>query len=555
MGNCLPLPSPETPVSKKTRDVPIDRVFKFPSPLPAWPSGGGFGKGSINLGELEVCQISTFTKIWATHEGGDDNLGATFFRPSLIPDGYFMLGCYCQANNKSQFGWVLAAKGNAEVLEKPTDYTLVWSSESLKIKQDGKGYIWLPTAPEGYASVGLIVTNSPEKPSLDEMRCVRSNLTEVSENESQVWGASSGNGSSNLSVYSLRPRNMGIQAKGVCVGTFTVQVGETVTALACLTNKDFNLSAMPNLEQIRAIMVAYSPWVYLHPDEDYFPSSVTWFFNNGAQLYKQGDSTPQPIDATGSNLPQGGSNDGAYWLDLPSDESGKNKVKKGDIQSSECYVHVKPMLGATFSDLATWVFYPFNGPSRAKVGALNISLGKIGEHVGDWEHFTLRVSNFTGELWRVYLSEHSRGAWIDASSLEFEGGNKVVMYSSLHGHALYPKPGLVLQGNEKLGVGIRNDAAKGKERMECGARFSVVAADYDLDSGVLVTPPWLNYAREWGPKVSYDAAAELRKVEKFLPGKLKTALENVVKSLPKEVLGEEGPTGPKMKNNWSGDEA
>uniref|UniRef100_A0A7C9AY68 Uncharacterized protein n=1 Tax=Opuntia streptacantha TaxID=393608 RepID=A0A7C9AY68_OPUST len=28
----------------------------------------------------------------------------------------------------------------------------------------------------------------------------------------------------------------------------------------------------------------------------------------------------------------------------------------------------------------------------------------------------------------------------------------------------------------------------------------------------------------------------------------------VVQSLPKEVLGEDGPTGPKMKKNWYGDE-
>ncbi|XP_068642898.1 hypothetical protein At1g04090 [Aristolochia californica] len=542
-------------IAEKARNVPIDTVFKFPSPLPAWPSGGGFAKGSINLGELEVCQISTFTKVWATHEGGDDNLGATFFRPSQIPAGYFMLGCYCQANNKPQFGWVLAARSRVddgvEVLKKPLDYTLVWSSESQKIKQDGNGYIWLPTAPEGYAAVGHFVTNSPEKPSLDEMRCVRSDLTEPCENDNRIWGASSRNGS-DLNVYILRPKSRGTQAQGLSVGTFTAQIGETKPPLACLKNKDLNLSAMPNLDQIRTIMQAYSPWIYFHPDEDYFPSSVSWFFNNGAQLYKQGDPTPQPIDATGSNLPQGGSNDGAYWLDLPVDKSAKDKVKKGELQTSECYLHVKPILGGTYSDLATWVFYPFNGPVRAKVGVLNISLGKIGEHVGDWEHVTLRVSNFTGELWKVYLSEHSRGAWVDASGLEFEGGNKVVAYSSLHGHAFYPKPGLVLQGSEKAGIGIRNDAAKGKERMECGARFSVVAAEY-LDA--IVGPPWLNYARVWGPKITYDTAAEIRKVEKLLPGKLKTSVENLVKSLPTELLGEEGPTGPKMKNNWNGDEA
>ncbi|KAK9125757.1 hypothetical protein Scep_014603 [Stephania cephalantha] len=167
-------------------------------------------------------------------------------------------------------------------------------------------------------------------------------------------------------------------------------------------------------------------------------------------------SNPIPIDPTGSNLPQGGPNDNTYWLDLPIDNAAKEKVKKGDLSSCEAYFHIKPMLGATFTDLAVWFFYPFNGPTRAKVEFVNIPLGRIGEHVGDWEHMTLRVSNFTGELWRVYFFEHSGGTWVNASEVEFLGGNKAVAYSSLHGHAFYAEPGLALQGNPKLGIGIEH---------------------------------------------------------------------------------------------------
>ena len=61
-----------------------------------------------------MCQVSTFTEVWATLEGGQDNLGATFFKPSQIPEGFFMLGCHCQPNNKPLFGWVLVAKGESD---------------------------------------------------------------------------------------------------------------------------------------------------------------------------------------------------------------------------------------------------------------------------------------------------------------------------------------------------------------------------------------------------------------------------------------------------------
>jgi hypothetical protein len=54
----------------------------------------------------------------------------------------------------------------------------------------------------------------------------------------------------------------------------------------------------------------------------------------------------------------------------------------------------------------------------------------------------------------------------------------------------------------------------------------------------------LNFFREWGPKITYDLGEELSKLDKVVPG-LK---------LPNELLGEEGPTGPKQKRNWIGDE-
>ncbi|XP_028106267.1 uncharacterized protein LOC114305388 isoform X2 [Camellia sinensis] len=554
MGNVLnPFSCPLHFCKKTKKPMPIQTMFKLPSPLPTWPPGESFARGTIDLGGIEVCEISSFTKVWATHEGGPDNLGATFFEPSPIPDGFFMLGCYGQPNNAPLFGWVLAAKDvtndpSGEILKQPIDYTLYWSSESLKIKQDGNGYIWLPTPPDGYKAIGHVVTSSPEKPSLDKIRCVRADFTDVCENDSWIWGQDN----QNFDAYGLRPTSRGIQDLGVPTGTFIAQNGGGASpSLSCLKNVKANLCCMPIQSQIQALVQAYSPWIYLHPDEQYLPSSVSWYFKHGALLYKKGEeSKPVLIEPTGSNLPQGDSNDGSYWLDLPTDKAAKEQVKKGNLQDAGVYLHIKPMFGATFTDIAIWVFYPFNGPARAKVEFINISLGKIGEHVGDWEHVTLRVSNFNGELKSVYFSEHNGGRWVSAPELEFQGGNKPVTYASLHGHAFYSKPGLVLQGSD--GIGIRNDTAKSKMVMNTGERFLEVAAEY-LGSEI-VEPPWLNYAREWGPKIEYDIEVEIKMVEKLLPGKLKKMFDKFIRSLPSEVLGEEGPTGPKMKNNWSGDE-
>ncbi|PKA64269.1 alpha-mannosidase [Apostasia shenzhenica] len=312
-----------------------------------------------------------------------------------------------------------------------------------------------------------------------------------------------------------------------------------------------NLSAMPDIAQIFDLLQIYSPWIYFHPDEPYLPSSVSWFFDNGALLYsKENPNSPIGIDSAGAALPQGGTNDGAYWLDLPADNTAKQRVKSGNLSAAESYIHVKPVLGGSATDIVFWIFYPFNGPARAKV-FISISLGKIGEHVGDWEHVTLRISNFDGKLQRMYFSQHSSGKWVEVADLEFaDGGRRPTAYSTLHGHAFYPKAGLVLQGEVEPGIGVRDDTAAGGQRMDAAARAVVAAAEY---LGVR-EPAWLQYMREWGPKVSYDVEKEIGKVEKILPRKMKSGLRRLVSRLPPEMLGEEGPTGPKAKANWNGDE-
>lgn len=543
-----------------TAALPIENHFVAPAALPSVPASdsedGGFGKGSIDLGGLQVRQVTTFAKVWSTTQGGQDGLGATFFKPSPVPAGFSVLGHYAQPNNRPLFGHVLVGRDTSgaggALLAAPVDYALAWSSP------DGAGHFWLPTAPEGYKAVGVVVTAAADKPSPDEVRCVRADFTDACETEDSVWSSDK----DGFSASTLRPAVRGIEARGVHAGTFLAQSSATPaaaaagvsTTLACLKNNSASYtSSMPDLAQLNSLLAAYAPHVYLHPNEPYFPSSVAWFFESGALMYQKGSSqTPTPVAADGSNLPQGGGNDGGYWLDLPADGNQREKVKRGDLAGAKVYVQAKPMLGGTVADLAVWIFYPFNGPARAKVGLIpSIPLGEIGEHVGDWEHVTLRVSNFSGELLRMYFSQHSAGTWVDASRLEYldggdGGGSRPVAYASLHGHAFYPNAGTVLQGNSGLGIGIRNDCARGS-RLDTGAgRCEVVSAEY---LGVK-EPAWLGFEREWGPRDEYDIGREINRAARLLPRSVRERLAKLVE----KVLVGEGPTGPKMHGNWRNDE-
>lgn len=541
-------------------------TFSLPSPIPTWPEGQGFASGRVNLGELEVFQITRFEFIWGYNPEKDSKKGVTFYRPTGIPDGFFSLGHYCQSNDHPLRGFVLVAREvtstqpkapyNLPALQKPLDFTLVWSpDDGSEDSPDGCGYFWLPQPPEDYKAMGYVVTNKPSKPELEEVRCVRSDLTDRCETYHLILNTSSKFPEFPFRVWRTRPCHRGIPGKGVSVGTFFCSNGWNSGEewqVTCLKNLNPNLHAMPNLDQIHALINHYGPTIFFHPDEVYLPSSVPWFFRNGALLYKTGELVGEAIDAGGSNLPSGGTNDGEYWIDLPSDDQ-KNSVKHGNLESAELYVHVKPALGGTFTDIVMWVFCPFNGPATLKVGLMNVTLSKIGQHVCDWEHFTLRISNFTGELWSIYFSQHSGGKWVEAYDLEFIEGNKAIVYSSKSGHASFPHPGSYIQGSTKFGIGIRNDAALSKLFVDSSNQYEIIAAEY-LGDGVVTEPCWLQYMREWGPTIVYDSRTELDKIFNLLPVAVRYSMENIFYKLPVELYGEEGPTGPKEKNNWVGDE-
>ncbi|CAN7052417.1 hypothetical protein Bca4012_075243 [Brassica carinata] len=533
--------------------LPVETSFKFPSPLPVIPPGGekNFGNGKIDLGGLEVIQVSisesTSQRVWRAFEGGPDNMGVSIFEPINLPAGFFTLGFYAQPNNRMLFGWVLVAKdvsGNS--LRPPIDYMELGNTTSVVVKQDGPAYFWQPLCPNGYGAVGVFVTTSPVKPSLrqESISCVRTDHTvQMSEADAWVWGIEG------VTVSSLRPENRGTEAAGVYTGTFSFQqLNFPLPSLSCLRNTKFDLSSMPSQDQTRDLFRAYSPLIYFHPNEEFLPSSVDWVFSNGALLYQKGnESNPVPVQPNGSNLPQGGSDDGLYWLDYPADESARERVKRGDLGNTKVYLHIKPMFGGTFTDIVLWIFLPFNGNAHLKILFMkSLSLGNVGEHIGDWEHVTLRISNFNGELWRVYFSEHSGGSLVEACDLEFQGGNKPVAYASLHGHAMFSRPGLVLQGQD--GNGIRNDMARSDKFFDTSTGYEVIAGQG------IVEPPWLNYFRKWGPTVQHDLEKTIDGFAKTLPGFLRKKFRELTDKIPHEVLEEDGPTGPKVKQSWNADE-
>ncbi|KAK9058231.1 hypothetical protein SSX86_023071 [Deinandra increscens subsp. villosa] len=552
-------------------------AFDVSGPLPKYPKGGKFGKGPIDLGGLEVYEAFYFKKIWSSESGGPKGLGASFYEPTAIPiPGFHVLGHYCKPNSVDKITPVLTAKdttGNPRMgsLKRPIDYTLIWHMKDQNSTHLEGVYIWLPIAPFGYRAVGHIVTTSPERPSLDRVRCVRWEYTDLTDVDEWLWG-----GPNMVHVYTTKPRH---GALSVPVGTFTAETSLKKYDLSCL--KMFRgdpYAAMPNSIQIKKMIKTYGPWVYFHPDEQYFPSSVLWFFYNGASLH-QNDQNLGFVLNNGDNLPTTGGPDDAY-LDLPYDQNDKERVMRGFLHDAVSYIHVKPALGGIYTDVVIWLYYPFNGGGKLQLGPFTIDLGVIGEHVSDWEHITLRIDNFHGALRAVYLSQHAKGKWLRPREFELMNGTRPVVYAALYGHAHYATPTYhlhtagnldsldirtlydefekmnssskshIVRGDKYLGFGVRDDAEKSNKVMDIASSYEVVSIDYKS----LAMQPWLNYIGRWGPKILYDFTKEILKIADKLPENVKQVAIKILNTLPPELLGEEGPTGPKMRENWFGDE-
>ncbi|GKC10689.1 putative vacuolar protein sorting-associated protein 62 [Tanacetum coccineum] len=280
-------------------------------------------------------------------------------------------------------------------------------------------------------------------------------------------------------------------------------------------NVNPNVEAMPNLEQIEALNDHYGPTVYFHPDEAYLPSSVLgvaiqvgfglagsgWqvgfrvgseiatpnqyrgFFENGALLFRKGKDTGMSIDSDESILPQGEKNDGQFWMDLPDED---DTVKNGIIVKN-----------------VTFTIEFLN---------LNIEMNRVGEHVGDWEHYTLRVSNFDGELWSIYFSEHNSGEWVDASNVEFIEGNKPIDYSSINMVTqVSQKAEHIFKSHQSLGSGSRTTSIK------IGCNICV------------------------SPTVLYDGRSDLEQIISHLPFFIRLMVETLIDLFPIELYGEKGP--------------
>ncbi|HEV8582174.1 MAG TPA: Vps62-related protein [Thermoanaerobaculia bacterium] len=238
--------------------------------------------------------------------------------------------------------------------------------------------------------------------------------------------------------------------------------------------------------------------------DDYMPSSIDWFLERSTLLDHE-DSSVRIVAPTRADL-------AANPQETRYLKADDDSVYLGDPKTAAMYAHIRKATPPTPADLdwidiQYWFFYPFSGPIG---GPYPLSLG--GAHQGDWEHVTVRVSDWrssgTSVVEAVFFAAHRRfeGRWLVLRSsspkpdrFALENGTHPFVFSAWHSHASYESKGL-----HKRSVGhyfFVNDYCSGGHRWGPDAAYEILQIDddvYQAGDDRIPPPGWAAFTGRWG---------------------------------------------------------
>ncbi len=138
----------------------------------------------LDCGNLAIKFVNQFQLAW-WDKGSGGNYNGAYYKP-IVPQGFHALGYYGQGNYNEHNGVVVVVKElERGALARPTGYQLIWTDKGSGADMDGA--FWRPIAPNNYVALGLVVTGNYNKPSVNEVMCVRQDLVQLGQPGDQVW--------------------------------------------------------------------------------------------------------------------------------------------------------------------------------------------------------------------------------------------------------------------------------------------------------------------------------------------------------------------------------
>ena len=196
----------------------------------------------------------------------------------------------------------------------------------------------------------------------------------------------------------------------------------------------------------------HRPILYLHSQEDYFPSTIQFILENSF-LQKKDKTKLLNKPLSNSILYDSYRGDLGKDTEIVLDPSSLKIGQKDTLNSVPIYGLAKIINNKTH--LFYNFLYTYNGPKNVA------GLRNIHAHFGDIEHITI-VLNSDNSISELFYAAHSssEGRWLKPKDVTFEGDRPIV-YVAKYSHASYPKEGVVFRffgfGNDYTNKGIKWD--------------------------------------------------------------------------------------------------
>jgi hypothetical protein len=258
-----------------------------------------------------------------------------------------------------------------------------------------------------------------------------------------------------------------------------------------------------------ALVQQLAPLVFLSAEENYYPSPVESHLEN-TEVRNGYYVTKQPLGCDSCTDP-------AFL-----------RGSRPDAANIPVYAMVVQKDDGITTDFVYWMFYPYNNGKRVCIGAFLPYVGCVGgystfgNHVGDWEHVTIRLVNMVPT--QITLSQHDSGEtlnWGDPRVQMY--GTHPVFYAATGSHGLYPDARRHTYKYLPNGDTLNDDTSAGVAWSTWNNIIEIRRAPLGQYSGNL---SWLNFEGRWGnPKSGCEFSS----------------------MVSDECVLNDGPTGPMLK--------
>lgn len=438
---------------------------------------------------VRVIPVNTFTKVY-DDRGTGANADVSIWRPDTSAHpGYRSVGdVVMTGHSRPPANAFLVAE---EVLARPAGFRLVWTDRGSGGDLDIS--LWQPIAPSGYRCLGSVAALGYSAPSTDVVRCVQNEHT-LPGRPVKVWDDSGSGADADVGLWQSDPSNH----FGLPMSTFVARPSHTASGdaslYAVLDKRHIDVALFSGSPVEESTARSLAPLVRLHPSEVFHPSTVEHFLLNTHE--ESGHlTTNQPLGCDSCAAPpflSGQRPDSlavnAYALILPRTQQGRP---------------------TPVTDVVYWFFYPYN---RGKRVCLGIELSgtciggwsTFGNHVGDWEHVTVRLrDNVPAE---VFFSQHSGGRSFVYGDKNVSLANWApVVYSALGSHGSYPLQGRHVYRSLPNGGALYDETAAG---MRWDTKTHLVTYRWQPPGTHQRQLAWLDIRSRWGNAKSGCAVVE-----------------------------------------------